>query len=142
MFNFGAIVGAVSKVANVAKGILGAALPILKALRPAVDEVDVAFDYIETKIEQGGDAADDFLDKNIGAIVAVEEVSHRIESTGRQLGVICSKLRVYSQEQTPDTITEEEALDLGRAFMEFKTIITGLGPDVDTAIAQLESIED
>lgn len=142
MFNFGAIIGAIGKVASVAKGILTTALPFLKALRGSVAEVDVAFNYIETKISQGGDAADDFLDKNLEAVKTVEAVSHRGEATFRQMGVICSKLRVYSQEQTPDTITEEEALDLGREFFELKSTFAKLGPELEAAITELESMKD
>ena len=142
MFNFGAIIGTIGKVANVAKGILVTALPFLKALRGSVAEVDVAFSYIETKIAQGGDAADDFLDNNLSAVVAVEGVSHRGEAAFRQMALICSKLRVYSQEQTPDTITEKEAMDLGQEFLRLREVFASLGPEIDVAVTELESMKD
>lgn len=139
---FTSIIGAVSKVATTAYGIIKTALPILEALRPAVDEVDEAFVYIENQIAAGGVAADDFLDRNIDAIQKLESMSARGAVLFSQLNGIAAKLRIYSQEQTPDTITEEEAIALGEAFLQIRQTIKGWSAEVDEAIVALKSVHD
>lgn len=138
---FGKIIGVVAKVATTAYSIIQTALPILRALRPAIDEVDRAFDYIEDKIADGGIAADDFLDKNIDTVQAIETWAGRGEAVMQRIGGLSAKLRIYSQEQTPDTITEGEAADLGEDLLELRKLIRSWGEETDQTIAKLEAMK-
>lgn len=138
---FGSLVGTVAKIATTAYTIIKTALPILEALRPAVDEIEEAFGFIEEKILTGGVAADDFLDRNIDTIVALERVSLKGVDVFTTFNDLAVKLRVYSQTQTPNTITEEEAVQLGLALYELRSLIGGWGPELDTAIEKMAAME-
>ncbi len=139
---FGSIFGGAKKVATVTWGVLRAALPILKALRPAVDEVDKAFDWFEQKVLAGGVAADDFLDRNLATVAAVREAFADLRAFADQGEVVTGKLIAYSQAETPDTITEEEALDLAGEFMLLKERIADFRRSNEHAIKALEAVKD
>jgi hypothetical protein len=138
---FGSLVGTVAKVATTAFTIIKTALPILKALRPAVDEIDKAFGFIEEKILEGGVAADDFLDRNLPAVIALERVSLKGVEVFTQFNELAVKLRVYSQEETPDTITDEEAIQLGLDLYNLRSLLNGWGPELDKAIEKMADME-
>lgn len=137
----GSIVSTVAKYATVAYSIIKAALPILKAMRPAVEEIDEVFSKIEEGIASGGVAADDFLDKNLPAIIALEHATGKGVVVMSQLNELASKLRIYSQEQTPDTITEEEGLDLINRIYELRSLLSGWKPELDDAIAKISAVD-
>lgn len=130
----GKIVGGAAKVFTVGRSIITAALPILKALRPAVDEVDEAFTYIEEKIAAGGEAADDFLDANIDLIEKIHGSLGDAVVYLLQAQVVTGKLITYSQEQSPDTITDAEAIDLGRELVKFRELAPAFRASSDAAM--------
>ena len=138
---FGSLVGTVAKIATTAYTIIKTALPILQALRPAVDEIDDAFGFIEEKILEGGVAADDFLDRNLGTIIALERVSLKGVEVFSQFNELAVKLRVFSQEETPDTINDEEAVQLGLDLYNLRSLLNGWGPELDSAIEKMSSME-
>lgn len=135
---FSSIATVVGKVAVTAYGILKSALPVLQALRPAVEEVDQVFDFIEDKIAEGGEIADDFLDRNIEAIVGLEQAANRGVAVMQKMAELAAELRISSQERTPDTITEDEAVAIGEKLLEVKALLSSWGPELDAAIAKME----
>lgn len=137
--SLGNIVRVIGRVGSVAYGLLKTVIPVLESLRPAVDEIDTAFEFIEDKIAKGGIEADDFLDRNLGAIVAVENLSGKGIAVFQQMNTVAVQLRLASQEQTPDTITPEEAQQIGEAFLEFRTLFKSWGVEMDNAVPLLKA---
>lgn len=135
------IISTVAKYATTAYSIIKTALPILEALRPAVQEVDEIFGKIEEGIAEGGVVADDFLDRNLPAIQALERVSGRGVEVFTQFNLLASKLEKFSQVETPDSITEEEAIELATDLYNLKQIFRGWGPELDSAIEKFAEIE-
>ena len=121
----GSVGGVIGKVIGVAGTVIAVAKPIVYALKDAIPEVGKALGFIQDKLEAGQVEADDFLDRNLPVINALEAVSARGVDVMDRLHTISVKLRVYSQEQTPDRITEDEAADL---IQEFKALVALLNP--------------
>ena len=138
---FGSLIGTVAKIATTAYSIIKTALPILEALRPAVKEIDETFAKIEAGIATGGVAADDFLDRNLATIDTLESVSAKGVQVFGKFNTLAVKLRQYSQVDTPDTITEAEALDLGKELYELRGLFASWGPELDAAIEKMAAVE-
>ena len=138
---FGSLVGTIAKIATTAYTIMKTALPILEALRPAVKEIDETFALIEKGIAKGGVAADDFLDRNLDSILVLESVSQKGIEVFSQFAELSYKLRHYSQTATPDTITEAEALDLGKELYDLRVLFQSWGPELDVAIKKLSDMK-
>ncbi len=138
---FGSIIGTIGKIVTTAVTIFKTAKPILEALRPAVDEIDEGFAFIEGKIAEGGVVADDFLDRNLDTILAVEHATGKGVVVMGQLNGLCAKLRLFSQEQTPDTITPEEAEELGADILAMRSALTGWKVQLDDAIEKMNAVE-
>lgn len=140
--NFGAIFSGIGKIANIAFGVIKTALPILRSLRPAVDEVDQAFEYIEQGIEKGGVVADDFIDRNMETIEILEHVSAKGQTVFGQINELAADLRIASQVNTPDTITPEEAEAIGRKIVALRSLLHGWGPELDEAVAKMAAVKE
>jgi hypothetical protein len=139
VFSFlGSIVGVVGKVAGVVVNIFTEARPILEALRPAIEEVDIGMDWLEANAAVVGEEADDFLDRNLATINTLESVSARGVVFFGKLNELTVALRVASQESTPDTITDEEAANFIRLIGEMRDVKSAWGPDIDKALAQMD----
>jgi len=136
---FSGIVNTVTKVVTGVYGIIKIALPILKSMRPASNEVDEAFKYVEQKIASGGIAADDFLDRNLETIQAINTAAGHGIAYLRQLHIVTDKLIRYSQLETPDTLTPAEVEDLGREIVKFRELSAVQGEIVERAIALSEA---
>ena len=137
----GSLLSTVSKIATTAYAIVKTALPILEALRPAVREVDEVFAKIEQGISSGGIVADDFLDRNLDSIDMLESVSAKGIEVFTRFNELATKLRVFSQVETPDTITEQEALILGTDLINLRMLFSGWGPELDVAIKKLSEVK-
>ena len=135
------LIGTVAKIATTAYSIIKTALPILEALRPAVREVDEVFAKIEQGIASGGIVADDFLDRNLDSIDMLESVSAKGVEVFTRFNELAVKLRVFSQVETPDTITEQEALILGTDLINLRMLFSGWGPELDVAIKKLSEVK-
>jgi hypothetical protein len=138
---FGSLISTIGKVVTTAVTIFKTAKPILEALRPAVDEIDEGFVFIEEQIASGGTVADDFLDRNLDTLIAVEHATGKGVVVLGQINALCAKLRLFSQDQTPDTITPEEAEELGNDILELRTVLAGWKPQLDAAIAKMNAVE-
>lgn len=137
----GSIAGAIGKVVGVAASVFKIARPILEALRPAVDEVDLALDWLEGNAAKVGEGADDFLDRNLTTITDLEAVSGRGVVVFGKLHELAVALRVASQEQTPETITEAEAARFVALIGEIREAIAGWRPEMDAALLSLKAAE-
>lgn len=142
MFGFlGNIIGALGKVIGVAMSIIKVARPIIEALRPAVDEIDTAMDWLEENGAKVGEEGDDFLDRNLQTIVDLEVVSARGVVVFGKINELAAAMRVASQEQTPDTITEDEAAVFVGLIGEIKESLGPWGDEMDTAIKSMKASE-
>ena len=137
----GAVVGVAGKVIGTAVSVFKIARPLLEALRPAIEEVDVALDWLEENATKVGEGADDFLDRNAKTIADLEAVSARGVVVFGKLHELAVALRVASQEQTPDRITEEEAARFLALIGELRDAIAGWRPEVDSALVSLKDAE-
>ena len=142
MFGFlGQIVGVLGKVVGVAGAVLKIAKPIVYALRDAVPEVGRALGFIETALEAGAAEADDIIDRNMPSILALEKVSGRGVVVMQQLNLLAVDLRKFSQEQSPDTITEEEAAVLIARLKIVVEQVAEWGPELNDAALLIEATE-
>lgn len=138
----GGIVGAVGKALGVVGSVIKVARPLVVALRPAVKEIDIAMDFLEDIATKAGTEADDFLDKNLPVINAIETVSARGVVFFGELNAIAVNLRKFSQEQTPNKITEGEAKILIGQFARLKDLGAAWGPELDDALAKMDAVEE
>lgn len=122
-------------VFSVLKGIAGTALkvgrialPIIRALRASSEEVDQVCDQVEDVIDGAGEAADDFFDRNMSKINALEEFAVEGQEALAELEGLCGDIRRASQVETPDMITPEEGKRIAARLPilkdRFKALVT------------------
>lgn len=138
----GDIVGVLGKVTGVVGSIIKIGRPIIEALRPAIDEVDQAMDWIEENAAAAGEGADDFLDRNQEALADLEAASSRGVVVFGLIAELAASLRIASQEQTPDTITEDEAARFIAMLGEIREAIGPWRAEMDASLATLKAAED
>jgi hypothetical protein len=105
---FGTAFGVVKTAVNIGKQLL----PFVSAARSVVPQVDQYLDQLEEKITEGGEAADDFLDRNLPTLQAMEGFYAELEAVGRTGREYVSYAIHASQSETPDTIDVGEAQEL------------------------------
>ncbi|HAM58836.1 MAG TPA: hypothetical protein DC063_10065 [Arenimonas sp.] len=121
--------GIIGKIGDILKSVLrigNIVVPVLRALRPVVHEIDVAFEEIDEQIANGGVEADDFFDRNIGTIYQMREFFADLSEFTKEGMYACDKIVQYSQVDTPDTIAPEEATELARAIDRMRQRIQDL----------------
>jgi len=142
MFGFlGNIVGVIGKVIGVAGSIIKVARPIIEALRPAVKEIDTAMDWLEENAAKVGEGSDDFLDRNIQTIIDLEVVSACGVVVFGGINQLAASMRIASQEQTPDTITEEEAAKFIEIIGTIKESLAQWPAELDAALGSMKASE-
>lgn len=126
---FGTLGGIASTVMNVGKIVL----PILNAFRAASPEVDAALDKVDDVIEQGGEIADDFFDRNLSTLEQMNEFFvdlGAVAGTGQDLTRF---LIDASQNESPETITPEEAQRAGLLIIQLKQRVVDLATTEELA---------
>lgn len=108
----GKVTSAIGRVAGVASVVLKIAKPLLESIAPSVPEVEKALDKIEAVVVKAGEEADDFFDRNLPVLMAVEEAAGRGEVAMRQLRELAVYCREASQVVTPDTIDAAERAEI------------------------------
>ncbi len=103
---FGSIAGTVFKIGRIV-------LPILNAFRAASPEVDEYLDKVDDIIESGGEAADAFLDRNLGTLEDMQTFFSELEQLGADGRVLSVYLIEASQVESPETLTPVEAHKAG-----------------------------
>ena len=137
----GNIVGILGKVVGIAATVVRVAKPIVYALRDAIPEVGRALGFVEEALAAGAEEADEILDRNLPAIAALEMVSARGVVVMQELNLLAVDLRVFSQEQTPDRITEAEAAILLDRLKVVVQQVTDWGPELDKAAELMDEVE-
>ena len=138
---FGKIVSLVGKVAGVVSVVVKIARPIVEALRPAVAEVDAALDWLEETAIKAGEEADDVLDRNMPTVNAIEEIAGRGVVVFAGLERVAVMCRQFSQEQTPDAITDDEAAALIAEIKATREALQAWGPALDKALEKMKEVE-
>ena len=111
--NLSSIWKAIKAFGNVLYKIGAIALPIIKQLRPAVSEIDAICDRVEAALAKGEVGADQFLDRNLQAIKDTSEVLADSIALFHEMRATCDDLVTFSQIETPDAITPQEAAKIG-----------------------------
>ena len=137
----GSIAGAFGKVMGVGASVFKIARPLAEALSPAIEEVDVALDWLETNAVVVGEGADDFLDRNLKTITDLEAFSGRGAVVFGKLNELAAGMRIASQEVTPDIIDEAEATRLIGQVGELQELIAAWKPEMATFLASMKVAE-
>ena len=103
-------------------------VPMLRSLRGVSDEIDDAFTAIDGAIEEGGEVADDFFDRNLSTVGDMREFFIDLRGVGDRGEALCDRVITASQVDTPDLITVEEGQELAELSNElrvaFKALVT------------------
>lgn len=117
---FGSIISVIGTAAKAVAYIAGKVysvgkilLPIISAFRQASPQVDAIVDKLEDVLEMGESQADDFLDQNVDLLYDMEAFGGDLQAAGAALKDVAETAMLFSQEETPDTITPAEAAILG-----------------------------
>lgn len=110
----------ITKVFAVAKAVIEVAGPIVQGLRKSIPAVNEILTKFEDNVEKGGEGADNYLDRNLGVIGAVGGYADRGIYALTNLKELCNDLVTYSQVETPDTITPEEAQKIVKKMAMFR----------------------
>ena len=124
--SIGAILGKAVGVVKVALSIGAKLLPFVRAAREVSPEVDRLLDDIEGRIAQGGAEADDFLDRNLATIEAMNGFYTELEQVARTGKAWTEKALLVSQTETPDTVDPSEAQDLALAINDHRVALQDL----------------
>lgn len=127
--------GLAAKVWGIGKVIL----PILEAFRSASPDVDQALVKLEDIIQDGGEVADDFLDRNKRTLEDLQDFFQDMQVTGALGEKFMADCLIYSQVDTPDEITPQEVADLGEQLPALKLAIARLFSrnDLETALRDM-----
>jgi len=106
---FKSVIRSVLRIGNIV-------VPILRGLRDLVPEIDQGFEAIDNAIEQGGVQADDFFDRNLETIEGMREFFGDLSELAKEGMYFTDKAIQYSQLDTPDLISIEEAEELARSL--------------------------
>lgn len=108
----GSIFGTAFGVVKTAVGIGKQLLPFIRGAREMIPQVDVYLDQLEEKVAEGGEAADDFLDRNLPTLQAMEGFYGELEAVGRTGRAYVAYAIHASQVETPDSLDPAEAQEL------------------------------
>lgn len=129
----GTVVGAVKSVVSVGASVL----PFVRAAREVSPEVDRILDSIEAKIEDGGEALDDFLDKNLQTLEAMRGFAVEVQAWGASLQALAETAIDVSQgAESPDVVDPAEVARLAAAIDAFRA------RSVDLATAASDDLEE
>ena len=129
---------------NVVRTVLrigGLIVPALRALRPFSDEIDNAFEQIDGAVAAGGEAADDFFDRNMGAIGDIREVGIDLQAVGLKIEETCDEIVKATQVETPDTITIEEGEAILERSNEIRKALADLVTKNEAAIERIAAMK-
>ncbi len=119
---FGFLGGIFKKVLEIG----GVLLPILEAFRKVSPDVDKVLDKIDGIIDEGGEVADDFLDRNLRTLEDMQEFYHDMQRAGSTGELFVAEAIKASQVETPDDITPDEVEAVGRLLLVHKDALRGL----------------
>jgi len=124
---FGTAFGAVKVALSIGKQLL----PFVRAAREVSPQVDGYLDQIEEKLAEGGEAADDFLDRNLPTLEAMEGFYTELETFARTGRSYTSYAILASQSETPDTIDPAEAQELALRVNAHRVALKDLVTKID-----------
>lgn len=116
-------------------------LPILHAFREASPEVDMALDTVEDVIEEGGEIADDFLDRNLPTIEAAHEFFVDLKTLADSGVDLTAYIIRASQVETPNSITPSEAQRIGQLLIRMQETLPALIENSDGLMAKVEEMK-
>ena len=134
---FGALAGILKKVWDVGKVLL----PIVEAFRAASPEVDEVLDKVDHIIDEGGEIADDFFDRNLETIEGMLEFYRDMQKAGATGEAFIAAVIHASQVETPDDITPEEVQLLSAKLWTHKDAIRGFFEKQDQLAAGLKAMK-
>ncbi len=138
----GNVVGSLKKVVASAFGIFKLAKPLLEKLGLGMDEIEKVMAETKEVLDGGGaELKDDFIDMNIDTVIMIENVSGRGVAVLQKLNTAAAKLRVYSQEMTPNQITATESNDIEQDLDEFVELLMNWKPELEQAVKALGELE-
>jgi hypothetical protein len=108
----GSIFGTAFGVVKTAVGIGKQLLPFIRGAREMIPQVDEYLDKFEEKVAEAGEDGDDFLDRNLPTLQAMEGFYTELEAVGRTGRDYTAYAILASQSETPDTIEPGEAQEL------------------------------
>lgn len=120
-------------------GIGKVLLPILEAFRAASPAVDDALDKVEDILEEGGEVADDFLDRNLRTLEDMREFFQDMQAAGVAGQAFMEQAITYSQVESPDQLTPAEAQTLAVMLPHLKDTLRALvtREDLGKALASM-----
>lgn len=104
----------------------GVLLPLLDAFRKVSPDVDKLLDKVDGIIDQGGEVADDFLDRNLRTLTDMKEFYQDMQGVGVTGEAFIDEAIGASQVETPDDITPEEAKAIGELILAHKDALRQL----------------
>jgi hypothetical protein len=130
-------------VVKIGVGIGRQMLPFVRAAREVVPQVDQYLDQFEAKIVEGEQAADDFLDRNLPTLNAMEGFYAELEVVGRTGREFTEYAISASQTVTPDALEPAEVQELVRLLNAHRLAVQALATKVqETELEKkLESLE-
>lgn len=136
---FGKAYGVVKVAVNIGKQLL----PFVRAAREVVPQVDQYLDQLEAKIADGGEEADDFLDRNLPTLQAMEGFYAELEAVGRTGKAYVAYAIQASQTDTPDSLDPEEAQQLALLLNAHRVAVKDLATKVEESDleAKLEAMK-
>jgi hypothetical protein len=136
--SLGSILKKIGSVASTALGILKIAKPILDALRPAVKEIDQAMDKFDELQSMGETEADDFIDRNRGAIVSTKAAFIELQGIGQAGEKACQTLLDAGMD---DAVVGEELRVCKDAFVTLHDKIKAAIPNIENASHALDGVK-
>lgn len=132
----------VERIAGTVIGVGKILLPIVRALRQGSPVVDDAISKIEDIIELGGGAADDVFDRNRAEITAAKDYCHGAAAVFTGLEEVLQECLDASAEydDTPDSVTPEEAQAIALKLWELKPAIEDIFKRGESAITPLATM--
>jgi cell division septum initiation protein DivIVA len=110
--SIGSIFAKAFGVVKVAVGIGVKLLPFVKAAREMSPEVDAFLDNVEQRVQEGGEEADDFLDRNQPTLQAMQGFYAELAVVARTGEAWVAYALLVSQTETPDSVDPGEAKEL------------------------------
>lgn len=129
------VYGAVGVVVGIGKQML----PFVRAAREIVPDVDAVCDRLEAKLQDGGEDADAWLDKNLPALEALDNFFAELAEVAAAGRDVTTSTILYSQVETPEILEVSEGAALAVKINRLRAALVEIGTrdDIESLLADL-----
>ena len=133
-----AILSVIGKIAGIVINVLISIRPFIDAIQALIPSLQEPLDVIENLLDDSGEMADDFIDRNMSAFMKTKELSIGLQATGAALEELMDATMGAAAD---DTVTLEEVERIKSKALAFYAEIRDMVSMADAASEALSKVK-